>query len=207
MKDAFCFFFRVPVGVCLQGGRLPERTREMAKYIVETPEQATSHGEQWSAVNKLVKLTLEQSQREVLDINATAGVGLVLDRAMEGTLHIIEVVPGGAGAVPPLCVAPSAGPTRVPHAAVRSRVSAARALTGLCAGLWVAAAAQEGHIQRVPPPARPPAARTHPTLASQKRVYARMSLSRASAGSLISCRSLLRIPALAGKRRETSCSV
>ncbi len=26
-----------------------------------------------------------------------AGVGLVLDRAMDGTLHIIEVVPGGAG--------------------------------------------------------------------------------------------------------------
>ena len=47
---------------------MPARTREMAQYIVETPGQATSHGEQWSAVAKLVKRTLEQSQREVLDV-------------------------------------------------------------------------------------------------------------------------------------------
>ncbi len=30
-------------------------------------------------------------------MTAAAGVGLVLDRAIDGTLHIIEVVPGGAG--------------------------------------------------------------------------------------------------------------
>ena len=47
----------------------------MAQYIVETPGQATSHDEQWSAVAKLVKRTLEQSQREVLDVETgrTAG--------------------------------------------------------------------------------------------------------------------------------------
>ena len=54
---------------------MPARTREMAQYIVETPGQATSHDEQWSAVAKLVKRTLEQSQREVLDVETgrTAG--------------------------------------------------------------------------------------------------------------------------------------
>ena len=59
----------------LRGRRLPTRTREMAQYIVETPGQATSHDEQWSTVAKLVKLTLEQSQREVLDVETgrTAG--------------------------------------------------------------------------------------------------------------------------------------
>jgi len=176
---------------------LPARAREMAKYIVETPEQAALHGEQWIAVNKLVKLTLEQSQREVLNVKATAGVGLVLDSTMDGTLHIIEVVPGGAGAL--RC--PSCCSTLVLLSPPAECLTPA--LIGLCAGLWVAAAAQDGRIQRVPP-ARPQHARAtpHPRVAEP-----RLCTHVPSSGSLISRRSSLRVPARAGMRRATSCSV
>ena len=138
---------------------MPARAREMAKYIVETPEQAALHGEQWSAVNKLVKHTLEQSQREVLDVKATAGVGLVLDSTMDGALHIIEVVPGGAGAVPPLRVATQVGPTRVPLAAFRCRVSAARPRTDCSLCGFVGGFSCAGRAHPTGTAARPPAAR------------------------------------------------
>ena len=189
---------------------MPARAREMAKYNVESPEQAALHGEQWSAVNKLVKLTLEQSQREVLNVKATAGVGLVLDSTMDGTLHIIEVVPGGAGAVPRLCVATQVGPTRVQLAAVRCRVSAARPRTDCSLCGFVGGCSCAGRAHPTGTAARPPArsAHAHPkTLASPKRFCAHMSLSRAYAGSLISRRCSLRDPARASMRRATSCSV
>ena len=124
-----------------------------------------------------------------------AGVGLVLDRAMDGTLHIIEVVPGGAGTLRrPSC---RSRETRLLPPAAACLISPR---TDWCGCGWMQlrrTGASIGYCQ----PAHPPAARTRtPPPSCRRNAFVHAWPFRARRGP--HCGSP---HARAGMRRATSC--